>query len=179
MQLKPVDQQVVVIVGASSGIGRETALRFAERGAKVVVTARGEPGLFSLVDAIRSAGGEAFAVPADVTEFEQIKAVADRAVEAYGRIDTWVHLASVGMWATFEQTTPEEFRRIVDVNLTGQAYGAMVALPHMRRAGQGALIHISSVEAVLPLPLQSAYSAAKHGVLSYAWNWRMKACPSA
>src|SRR5919205_4313925 len=87
MPLKPIDQQVVVLMGASSGIGRETALRFAERGAKVIVSARSEEGLDSLVEEIRGKGGQATAIPAEVTEFEQVKAVADRAVEAYGRLD--------------------------------------------------------------------------------------------
>ena len=80
MQLKPIEQQVVAVVGASSGIGRETALRFARRGARVVVAARNEPGLQTLVDEIRGAGGEATAIVADVSEFEQVKAIAERAV---------------------------------------------------------------------------------------------------
>jgi NAD(P)-dependent dehydrogenase (short-subunit alcohol dehydrogenase family) len=107
MRLKPVEEQVVALMGASSGIGRESALRFARRGAKVVVSARGEEGLDSLVEEIRREGGQATAVVADTSEFEQVKAVADRAVEEYGRLDTWVHLAGVGLFATFEQTTPE------------------------------------------------------------------------
>jgi len=164
MQLKPVEEQVVVLMGASSGIGRETALRFAKRGAKVVVSARGEQGLDSLVDEIRRGGGEAVAIPAEVTDFEQVKAVAGRAVEHYGRLDTWVHLAAVGLFATFEQTTPEEFERVIDVNLMGQVYGAMAALPHLKREGRGALIHISSVEAKRSFPFHSAYGASKHGI---------------
>jgi NAD(P)-dependent dehydrogenase (short-subunit alcohol dehydrogenase family) len=164
VQLKPVEEQVVVLMGASSGIGRETALRFAKRGAKVVVSARGEQGLDSLVDEIRRGGGEAVAIPAEVTDFEQVKAVADRAVEHYGRLDTWVHLAAVGLFATFEQTTPEEFERVIDVNLMGQVYGAMAALPHLKREGRGALIHISSVEAKRSFPFHSAYGASKHGI---------------
>src|SRR3712207_4557398 len=102
MQLKPIEEQVVALMGASSGIGRETALQFADRGARVVVSARSEPGLQSLVEEIRSAGGEATAIPAEVSDFEQVKAVADTAVEEYGRLDTWVHLAAVGLFATFE-----------------------------------------------------------------------------
>jgi NAD(P)-dependent dehydrogenase (short-subunit alcohol dehydrogenase family) len=164
MQLKPVEEQVVVLMGASSGIGRETALRFAERGAKVVVSARGKEGLNSLVEEIRGKGGQATAVPAEVTEFEQVKAVADRAVEEYGTLDTWVHLAAVGLFATFDQTTPEEFKRVIDVNLMGQVYGAMAALPHLKREGRGALIHISSVEAKRSFPFHSAYGASKHGI---------------
>ena len=164
MQLKPVEEQVVVLMGASSGIGRETALRFAKRGAKVVVSARGKQGLDSLVEEIRRNGGAATAVVADTSDFNQVKAVADRAVEEYGRLDTWVHLAAVGLFATFEQTTPEEFERVIDVNLMGQVYGAMAALPHLKREGRGALIHISSVEAKRSFPFHSAYAASKHGI---------------
>jgi NAD(P)-dependent dehydrogenase (short-subunit alcohol dehydrogenase family) len=164
MRLKPVEEQVVVVMGASSGIGRETALRFAERGARVVVSARGKVGLDSLAEEIRREDGEATPVVADTSEYEQVKAVADRAVEEYGRLDTWVHLAAVGLFATFEQTTPEEFKRVIDVNLMGQVYGAMAALPHLKREGRGALIHISSVEAKRSFPFHSAYGASKHGI---------------
>src|SRR5215207_210321 len=164
MQLKPVEEQVVALMGASSGIGRETALRFARRSAKVVASARREEGLDSLVEEIRGEGGEAIAVPADTSEFDQVKAVADRAVEEYGSLDTWVHLAAVGLFATSEQTTPEEFARVIDVNLRGQVYGAMAALPHLKREGRGALIHVSSMSAKRSIPLQSAYCASKHGI---------------
>jgi NAD(P)-dependent dehydrogenase (short-subunit alcohol dehydrogenase family) len=163
-KLKPVEQQVVALMGASSGIGRETALRFAERGARVVVSARSEEGLRSLVEEIRHAGGEATAIPADVTDFEQVEGVASRAAEAYGRLDTWVHLAAVSIFAPFAQTTPEEFSRVVEIDLMGQAYGAMAALPHIKREGQGALVHVTSVVARRSVPLQGAYCAAKHGV---------------
>jgi NAD(P)-dependent dehydrogenase (short-subunit alcohol dehydrogenase family) len=164
MKLKPVEEQVVALMGASSGIGRETALRFAERGAKVVVSARGEEGLGSLVREVRGRGGEATAVAADVTDFEQLRAVADRAVERYGRLDTWVHLAAVSVFARFEETTPEEFRRVVEIDLLGQAHGAMAALPHLKREGRGALVHVTSVVARRAVPLQGAYCAAKYGV---------------
>jgi NAD(P)-dependent dehydrogenase (short-subunit alcohol dehydrogenase family) len=163
-KLKPVGEQVVVLMGASSGIGRESALRFARKGARTVVSARGEAGLDSLLEEIRGEGGEAIAVPADTSEFEQVEAVAERAVEEYGRLDTWVHLAAVGLFATFEETTPEEFARVIDVNLMGQVYGAMAALPHIKREGRGALIHISSVEAKRSFPFHSAYGASKHGI---------------
>lgn len=164
MQLKPIDQQVVAIVGASSGIGRKTALQFASRGAKLVVAARSQPGLDSLISEIQSLGGTAISILADVADFDQVKAIADKAVECYGHLDTWVHAAAVSVFATFDQLTPEEFKRIIEVNLNGQAYGAMAALPHLKREGRGALIHISSVEARRSLPYQSAYSASKHGI---------------
>lgn len=164
MQLKPIHEQVVVIMGASSGIGRETALQFARRGAKVVVSARSIEGLTTLLDEIEQQGGSAIAFPADVADFDQMKAVADKTVDYFGRLDTWVHLAATSVFATFDQITPEEFKRVIDVNLTGQAYGAMAALPHLKREGRGALIHISSVEARRSLPYQSPYSASKHGI---------------
>jgi NAD(P)-dependent dehydrogenase (short-subunit alcohol dehydrogenase family) len=174
VQLKPVGEQVVALMGASSGIGRETALRFAKSGAKVVASARGEDGLDSLVEEIRAEGGEALAVPADTSEFDQVKAVADRAVREYGRLDTWVHLAAVGLFATFEQTTPEEFARVIDVNLMGQVYGAMAALTHIKREGRGALIHISSVEAKRSFPFHSAYGASKHGIDGFLEGLRVE-----
>jgi NAD(P)-dependent dehydrogenase (short-subunit alcohol dehydrogenase family) len=174
MQLKPINQQVVAVVGASSGIGRESALQFAKRGAKLVVSARSESKLASLVDEIRGFGGEATAVFADVSVFEQVQAIADRTVEVYGRLDTWVHVPAVGIFATFDNTTPEEFKRVIDVTLMGQVYGAMAALPHLKREGRGALIHISSMEGVRSLPYQSAYSAAKHGIEGFIEAMRLE-----
>ena len=174
MQLKPVEEQVVALVGASSGIGRETALRLTARGARVVVSARSREGLDSLVEEIRSAGGEATAVVADAAVFDQVKTVAERAVEEHGRLDTWVHLAAVGLYATFEQTTPQEFERVIDVNLMGQVYGAMAALPHIKREGSGALVHISSVEARRSAPFHSAYAASKHGIDGFLESLRVE-----
>jgi NAD(P)-dependent dehydrogenase (short-subunit alcohol dehydrogenase family) len=174
VKLKPIENQVVVVMGASSGIGRETALRFAKRGAKVVVAARSEVGLHSLQNEIRGLGGEARAVIADVSEFEQVEAVAQRAVEEYGRLDTWVHLAAVGLFAPFDQTQPEEFRRVVEVDFMGQVYGAMAALPRIKREGSGALVHISSVVGKRSTPLESAYSASKHGVEGFLESLRVE-----
>jgi NAD(P)-dependent dehydrogenase (short-subunit alcohol dehydrogenase family) len=174
MKLKSIEQQVVAVVGASSGIGRETALRFAERKAKVVVSARSESGLASLVDEISQMGGDAIAVPADVSIFDQVQKVADKTVEHYGRLDTWVHAAATAVIAPFEQVSPEEFKRVIDVNLMGQVYGAMVALPHLRREGRGAMIHISSVEARRALPLQSSYAASKHAIEGFLDSLRVE-----
>jgi NAD(P)-dependent dehydrogenase (short-subunit alcohol dehydrogenase family) len=164
MKLKPVGEQVAAVVGASSGIGRETALRFAKRDAKVVLAARSEAGLRALEEEIRGLGGQATSVVADVSEFEQVETVARVAVEEYGRLDTWVHLAAVGLFASFDRTRPEEFRRVVDVDLMGQVYGAMAALPRIKGEGRGALVHVSSVVGKRSVPLQSAYCASKHGV---------------
>lgn len=173
MQLKPIAQQVVAVVGASSGIGRETALQFAHKGARVVVAARSQAGLDSLVEEIRQFGGEATAITADVADFEQVKAIANKAIEQYGRLDTWVHNAAVEIYATFEDTTPEEFRQVMEVNFLGQVHGAKAALPHLKTNG-GALIHVTSVEAIRALPLQSAYAASKHAVSGFLESLRVE-----
>ena len=102
-----------------------------------MVSARSQPGLESLVDEIRQAGGEATAVIADVADLEQVKAIADKTVATYGRLDTWVHSSATAVFGTFEQITPEEFKRVIDVNLMGQVYGAMAALPYLRLAEGG------------------------------------------
>lgn len=167
MKLKPIHEQVVVVVGANSGIGRETALRFAERGAKVVAAGRSLPSLTDLVREIKMGGGEAAAYEADVSQFEQMQALAEYAVERFGRLDTWVHAAAVSIYAPFQETRPEEFRQLIEVNLIGQAYGAMAALPYLKQAGGGALIHIASVESKRSFPLHSAYSASKHGMIGF------------
>ena len=167
MNLKPIQEQVVVVVGANSGIGRETAIRFAERGAKVVAAGRSLASLTELVHQIQLNGGEASAYEADVSQYEQMQSLAQRAVEQYGRIDTWVHVAAVSIYAPFQETRPEEFRRLIEVNLIGQAFGAMAALHHLKQAGGGALIHIGSVESKRGFPLHSAYSASKHGMIGF------------
>jgi NAD(P)-dependent dehydrogenase (short-subunit alcohol dehydrogenase family) len=174
MQLKPIADQIVVVVGASSGIGREAALRFAKQGAKVVISARSESGLFSLAEKIRQIGGEVTLVVADTSVFDQVQAIAEQAIAVYGRIDTWVHAAATAVFSTFDRLTPEEFKRVVDVTLMGQVYGAMVALPHLKREGRGALIHISSMEGRRALPFQSAYSSAKHGVEGFLESLRVE-----
>lgn len=164
VRLKPLEEQVVVLVGASSGIGRESALRLAGRGAKVVVAARSRSALQSLVAEVTSRGGTATAVVCDVSDPGQVRQVAGTAEEVHGRIDTWVNVAATSTFASFEDTTPEEFRRITEVNYLGQVHGMQAALPALRRSGGGALIAISSVESLVSIPMHAAYSASKHAV---------------
>ena len=173
IKLKPINEQVVVVFGASSGIGRIAALDFAKRGAKVVVAARSESGLKSLVEEIESNGGEAFYRIADAADYEQVKAVADGTVEKFGRLDTWVHSAATFIFARVEQTEPEEYKRLIEVNLLGQIYGAKAALPYLKISG-GALIHISSVESWRTVPFQSAYGASKHGINGFVQALRVE-----
>jgi NAD(P)-dependent dehydrogenase (short-subunit alcohol dehydrogenase family) len=173
IKLKPINEQVVVIFGASSGIGRQAALDFGERGAKVIVSARSEDGLKSLVEAIENEGGEAYYQIADAADYEQVKAVADRTFAKFGRLDTWVHSAAAFLFAKVEQTEPEEYKRLIEVNLLGQIHGAKAALPYLKQSG-GALIHISSVEAWRTVPYQSAYGASKHGINGFVQALRVE-----
>lgn len=163
IQLKPLSEQVMVILGASSGIGRETALRAAHNGARIMVAARNEDALASLVQEITAAGGIAAYITCDVTDETEVRHLARDAVARFGRIDTWVNVAGVSVYALFEDTTAREFRDIMEVNFVGQIHGARAALPHLRKQG-GALIAVSSVESIVSLPLHSAYSASKHAV---------------
>ena len=174
MRLKPLNQQVVVVMGASSGIGRATALNFAAHGATVVCSARDGGGLATLVDEISARGGKAVAVVADVADPEQMTSVAAFTAQELGRIDTWVHVAAVSVYARFEDTSPAEFARVIEVNLLGQIHGALAALPHLRSAGGGALICVSSVEGQVSLPFQSAYAASKHGVVGFLDSLRIE-----
>jgi NAD(P)-dependent dehydrogenase (short-subunit alcohol dehydrogenase family) len=173
--LRPIPDQVVVVVGAASGIGRQTALRFGERRARLVVAARDDVALASLLRDLRDHGApEPVSVVADVRDPAAMEAVAQRAIEAFGRIDSWVHVAGIDLWATFEETTPAEFRDVIEINLLGPAHGAMAALPRLRDGGGGALIVVSSVEADVPLPYQAAYAASKHGVSGMLRSLRME-----
>jgi NAD(P)-dependent dehydrogenase (short-subunit alcohol dehydrogenase family) len=163
-ELKPLPEQVVVIMGASSGIGRETALQMGRRGARLVVAARDGEALASLAEVVTAEGGEVLPVTADTSKMHEVQAVADAAADRYGGFDTWVQAAAVALYARFESTTAEEFRRVIEVNLMGNVHAALAALPHLRRRGGGAFISISSVEARRAFPYHAAYAASKHGV---------------
>jgi short-subunit dehydrogenase len=158
---KPLDQQVVVITGASSGIGRATALRLARKGAKVVVSARRDEALDDLVEEIKLNGGEATSIPADVSIFSEVEALAQGALATYGRIDTWVNNAGVLLVGEFQKTDLEEARRLFDVNFWGELHGCKVVLPILKAQGSGTIVNVTSMTARRPLPLMSVYSASK------------------
>lgn len=170
---KPLAEQVVVITGASSGIGREAALRFAGRGASVVLTARGQEALQEVEREIIAAGGTALVVTADVADFNQVQRVTRSALERFGRIDTWVNNAAVTVYGSFEDTPLEEFRRVLDVNLIGQVNGVRAALPHLKES-RGTLIGIGSVLSEVPGPLQTAYTASKHALKGFYDTLRLE-----
>jgi short-subunit dehydrogenase len=165
---------VVVITGASSGIGREAALAFVQRGARVVVAARREEPLQDLVAEIGQVGGEAIAVPTDVTEPEAVQALARRAVETYGRLDVWVNNAAVGVFGTFEETPLDAYLRVIETNLFGYIYGARAALPIFREQGSGVLINNASVMGKISAPYQSAYVASKHAIRGLGMSLRQE-----
>ena len=173
MKLKPIEDQVVVVCGASSGMGRMAALEFARRGAKVVASSRSQEGLESLASEVEAEGGEITTVIADVSDYTQVRAIGKEAVRKYGRLDTWAHFAATSVYAPFRETTPEEFARVMDVNLLGAVYAAMVALPLLSKQG-GALIEISSLEAQVGIPCQSAYTASKQGMRGFMDVLRME-----
>jgi len=162
----PLDQQVVVITGASSGIGRETAMRFARAGATVVLVARNQQALQQVEREIVNEGGRALVVPADVADANHMQRVAQTAVQRFGHIDTWVNNAAVAVYGRFEDTPPEEFKRVLDVNVMGHVHGARAALPHLRASG-GTLIGIGAAVSRVPMPLMAAYVASQHALKGF------------
>jgi short-subunit dehydrogenase len=165
-KLKPIDQQVIVITGASSGIGLATVEAAAERGAKLVLAARSKAALDEVVHRIESGGGEAIAVECDVTQREQVERVARSAIERFGRIDTWVNDAGLGLYGRLDEVADDDSRQLFDVNFWGLVYGSLTALPHLRRNG-GALINIGSEVSEAVAPLLGMYAASKHAVKGF------------
>jgi short-subunit dehydrogenase len=155
---------VVAITGASSGIGRATALACARQGASLVLAARREQPLHALAAECQQLGGRAIVVPTDVTNEEAVRHLARRAVETFGRIDVWVNNAAVSLFGRFEETPLDAYRRVVDTNLFGYVHGARAALPYFREQGSGVLINNASVVATVGQPFTSAYVATKWAI---------------
>ena len=171
--LLPVGEQVMVITGASSGIGLVTAKGAAARGARVVLAARNEHDLRTACDAIRAAGGRAIFAVADVSDPKEVESIADAAMAEFGRIDTWVNNAAVSMYGSVMELPLEDMRRQMDVNFWGQVYGSREAVKRMDRDG-GALINVASALADRAIPLQGIYCAAKHAVKAFTDALRME-----
>ena len=173
VRLKPLTEQVMVITGGSSGIGLTTARRAAARGARVVIASRNEEDLQDAAADIQRRGGRARYVVTDVADPAGMERVADAAVGAFGRIDTWVNNAGVSFYAELLQAPLEDMRRVFEVNFWGMVYGSRAAVPRLRIQG-GALINVGSVLSDRALPLQGAYSASKHAVKGYTDSLRME-----
>ena len=173
MRKKPLSEQVIVVTGASSGLGRAIARLAGERGAKVVATARNEEALANCAGEIERAGSEALALPADCSQQDQVDRVVARAVERFGRIDTYVAGAIVTVYAEAERLLPEELRRVIDVNFFGVVYGYWASLPHLRESN-GTFLHVSSALAYRGIPLQAAYCSSKSGLRAFFESARVE-----
>lgn len=169
--LLPLAQQVVVITGASSGIGLCTARLAAARGACVVLVARSGNVLYQASAAIGDAGGQSIAVPADVASREQLEAAAQAAIQAFGRIDTWINNAGVSIYGRLDTVTEEDSRRLFATNFWGVVNGSLVALPYLEKQG-GALINVGS--AASEAPLQGMYACSKLAVQSFTDTLRVE-----
>lgn len=171
---RSIEGQVVVITGASSGIGHATALELARRGATLVLTARSQAALESVAEEIAERGGRAIALAADVSKPDELKKLADRAIAEFGRIDCWINNASVAVWATIDAMSIEDVDRVIAVDLLGVIYGVKAVLPQMLFQGSGTIINVASVLGERSIPLLSTYSAAKHGVKGFTESLRME-----
>ncbi len=159
--------KVVVITGASGGVGRATAHEFAKQGAKIALLARGIEGLEGAKKEVEQLGGTALIIPTDVAFPEQVEAAAARAEIELGPIDVWVNNAMNSVFGMFTEIEPEEFKRVTEVTYLGQVYGTMSALKQMTPRNKGSIILVGSALAYRGIPLQSAYCGAKHGIQGF------------
>jgi short-subunit dehydrogenase len=173
LRLKPLSEQVIVITGASSGIGLTTAEMATEAGARVILAARNDSDLLSVVNRIRAAGGRAFHIAADVSDPDAVDAIANLAIEQFGGFDTWVNNAGIGMYGKLTETPLADKRRLFEVDFWGVVHGCRTAVRHLARHG-GAIINIGSVVSDRSAPLLGIYSAAKHAVKGYTDALRME-----
>lgn len=174
LRLKPLEAQVVVITGASSGIGRTAARLAAGRGARLVLAARDRGALEDAAAECERAGGRAVAVACDVAEVRDVQRLARSAERAFGGVDTWVNNAGTSIYGTLEEVALDDLRRLMDVNFWGVVHGSRAAVPLLERRGGGALVNVGSVLSERAIPLQGMYCATKHAVLAFTDALRME-----
>jgi NAD(P)-dependent dehydrogenase (short-subunit alcohol dehydrogenase family) len=164
--------KVVVVTGASAGVGRATVRRFARLGASIALVARGGDGLDAAAKDVESLGGRALVVPADVADFDAVDGAASSVEEHFGPIDVWVNNAMTSVFAPFWEIEPEEYHRVTDVTYHGYVHGTYAALQRMRPRDRGAIVQVGSALAYRSIPLQSAYCGAKHAMVGMTESLR-------
>jgi len=172
--LKPLNRQVIVITGATSGIGLATARMAAQSGARLVLAARSEAALGQLVDEITAAGESAVAVTVDIAEETSSAAIAAKAKEAFGGFDTWINNAGTGVYGRVEEVSIADMRQAFEVNYWGLVYGSREAVRHLKQSGGGAIINLGSEVSERSVPLQGAYSATKFAIKGFTEALRME-----
>ena len=164
--------EVVVITGASAGVGRATAQRFAKEGARIGLIARGIDGLEGARRDVEKLGGKALVIPVDVADADKVEAAAARIEAELGEIDIWINNAMTSVFSPIKEMTPEEFRRVTEVTYLGYVYGTLAALKRMLPRNRGVIVQVGSALAYRGIPLQSAYCAAKHAVQGFCDSLR-------
>jgi len=159
--------EIVVITGASAGVGRATVREFAKHGAWIGLIARGTDGLEGAQREVEAAGGRALVLPVDVADAAQVEAAADRVERELGPIDIWVNNAMASVFSPIKEMTAEEFKRVTEVTYLGYVYGSLAALKRMLPRDHGTIVHVGSALAYRSIPLQAAYCASKHAVLGF------------
>lgn len=173
MKLKALADQVIVITGASSGIGLATALAAAKKGARLVLVARNGDTLKEIERQINAGGGQALGVEADVSRLDDVRKIADAAKQRFGGFDTWVNDAGVGLYGKIEDAAIDDARQLFDTNFWGMVYGSLEAVEHLKAKG-GALINLGSVASDMPLALHGIYCASKHAVKGFTDTLRLE-----
>lgn len=157
-------QEVVVVTGASAGVGRATVREFAKHGASIGLIARGLDGLNAAASEVRAAGGRALILPLDVSHSQEVEAAAEQIENEFGPIDIWVNNAMTSVFSPIKQMTADDFKRVTEVTYLGYVYGTLAALKRMLPRDRGAIVHVGSALAYRSIPLQAAYCASKHAV---------------
>lgn len=172
MNTKKNSSEVVMITGASAGIGRATAHVFAKRGAKIGLLARGRAGLNAAKFEVEELGGRGLALVADVADEKAVESAAQRLEKEFGPIDIWVNNAMASVFSPIVEVTPEEYRRVTEVTYLGYVWGTLAALKRMRPRNRGVIVQVGSALAYRGIPLQSAYCAAKHAIQGFTDSLR-------